>query len=67
MVERFDIAEVHYFVARYWHVDGNTWRLDFIRLNRTGFKPRPLLDTATLSENGRFVCARLINQERTWI
>jgi len=61
---RFDIAEAYYLALSHCH--GGQWSREYARLCKLSrkFKPSPMLDVETLSENGREIyeaaCARML-------
>jgi hypothetical protein len=62
--DRFDIAEAYYLALSHCH--GGQWSREYARLCKLSrkFKPSPMLDVETLSENGREIyeaaCARML-------
>ena len=62
---RYDICEAWYLFASDWHEGqfSDTYAI-FGRLDRLGFRPSPLLSTASLSPNGRLILAGLIRSAR---
>jgi hypothetical protein len=68
MFDRFDICEAYYLFAADWH--RGQWSPEYAifgRLHRMGFKPSPMLDKSSLSENGRWILANLIRKARRGI
>jgi hypothetical protein len=63
--DRFDIAEAYYLALSHCH--GGQWSREYARLCKLlrKFKPSPLLDVDTLTENGREIyeaaCARMLS------
>jgi hypothetical protein len=64
--DRFDIAEAYYLALSHCH--GGQWSREYARLGKLSrkFKPSPMLDVETLTENGREIyeaaCARMLGQ-----
>lgn len=62
--DRFDIVEAWYLALSHCH--GGQWSREYARLCRLlkTFKPSPMLDVDSLSENGRVIyesaCAKLL-------
>jgi hypothetical protein len=62
--DRYDIAEAWYLALSHCH--GGQWSREYARLCKLqrSFRPSPMLDTDTLTENGREIydaaCERLL-------
>ena len=62
--DRFDICEAYYLALSHCH--GGQWSREYARLCRLSryFKPSPMLDVDSLSENAREIyesaCARML-------
>lgn len=65
MFDRFDICEAHYLFACEWHAGASSAEYAiFGRLSRMQFRPAPGLSKRSLTENGRYILARLIRAAR---
>lgn len=65
MFDRFDICEAYYLFAADWH--RGKWSPEYAifgRLHRMRFRPSPLLSRDSLSDNARWILARLIRKAR---
>lgn len=63
--DRFDVCEAFWhFAAEYHGGQGSGEYAIFGRLHRIGYKPGPMADKRTMSENGRAILADMIRRWR---
>ena len=61
--DRFDVCEAYYLFGSLYHGGMGTKEYGYVsRVVELGFKPAPLLDAETLTENGRAIFDGLIER-----